>query len=171
MGHWHLVGLLLERLVPTAIALWPRVALILHMMLLWHHIGLLTMRHGHIVVVMVVVVASVLITLVVVVVATALVTSLVATLVVVVSLVVVVLLVVVGVARVVAVVLVVLLLLHVGLVRLLTVHGLIVLPWHEVRILVRWPVVAGRLEWLASHLIASSWLILAVWLHWCLVWG
>ena len=170
MRHWHLVGLLLERLVPTAIALGPRVALILHMMLLWHHIGLLTMRHGHIVVVMVVVVASVLITLVVVVVATALVTSLVATLVVVVSLVVVVLLVVVGVARVVAVVLVVLLLLHVGLVRLLTVHGLIVLvPWHEVRIL--WSVVVGRLERLASHLIASSWLILAVWLHWCLVLG
>ena len=67
-------------------------------------------------------------------------------------------------------VLVVLLLLHVGLVRLLTVHGLIVLvPWHEVRIL--WSVVVGRLERLASHLIASSWLILAVWLHWCLVLG
>ena len=160
MRHGHLVGLLLERLVPTTVLL-PMVALILRMMLLLHHIGLLTRWHGHIVVVMVVVVVSVLIALVVVVVAVALV--------VIVSLVVV-LMIVVWVALVVSVALVVLLLLWVGLERLLIVHGLIVLPWHEARILVLGSVVVRWLERLASHLIDSRWL-LAVWLHRCLIWS
>jgi len=181
-GHRHLARLLLERLVPTAI-LWPGVALILHMMLLGHHIGLRTRTtwHGHIAVVVMVgvVAASVLIALVIAVVAVALVAVVVVSLVVVllvvvvVSLVVVLLIVVLValVGAVILVILVVLLLRHVGLERLLILHGLIVLPWHEVRVLVRRPVEVLWLERLASHLIASRWLILGVWLHRCLSWG
>jgi len=169
-GHRHLARLLLERLVPTAI-LWPGVALILHMMLLGHHIGLRTRTtwHGHIaVVVMVGVVAtSVLIALVIAVVAVALVAVVVVSLVVVLLIVVLVALV----GAVILVILVVLLLRHVGLERLLILHGLIVLPWHKVRVLVRRPVEVLWLEGLASHLIASRWLILGVWLHRCLSWG
>ena len=63
VGKGHLVSFLLERLGPTAI-LWALEALILHMMLLGHHILLLTMWHRHVMLLRVVV-AIVLVALVI----------------------------------------------------------------------------------------------------------